>query len=111
MSEFGPTATWKEHGGTRKSFIARAEADRSRRPKNNKRSAPGAETPNAELTKQFTGGIAMAISILSPRPRAALYARVSKIIGQNPEMQLAELREYCQRRGWEVAGEYTDNGI
>jgi DNA invertase Pin-like site-specific DNA recombinase len=26
-------------------------------------------------------------------------------------MQLRELREYCQRRGWAVAGEYVDLGI
>jgi hypothetical protein len=26
-------------------------------------------------------------------------------------MQLGESREYCQRRGWEVAGEYVDVGI
>jgi DNA invertase Pin-like site-specific DNA recombinase len=26
-------------------------------------------------------------------------------------MQLRELREYCQRRGWTVAGEYVDVGI
>jgi DNA invertase Pin-like site-specific DNA recombinase len=26
-------------------------------------------------------------------------------------MQLRELREYCQRRGWSVAGEYVDLGI
>jgi DNA invertase Pin-like site-specific DNA recombinase len=31
--------------------------------------------------------------------RIALYARVSALNGQNPEMQLAELREYAQRRG------------
>src|SRR4029077_10861040 len=31
--------------------------------------------------------------------------------GQSPEMQLRELREYCQRRGWEIAGEYVDTGI
>jgi DNA invertase Pin-like site-specific DNA recombinase len=43
--------------------------------------------------------------------RAALYARVSTCAGQNPEMQLAEVREYCQRRGWEIAGEYVDVGI
>jgi DNA invertase Pin-like site-specific DNA recombinase len=24
-------------------------------------------------------------------------------------MQVRELREYCQRHGWEVAGEYTDS--
>jgi DNA invertase Pin-like site-specific DNA recombinase len=26
-------------------------------------------------------------------------------------MQLRELREYCQRRGWEIAAEYVDLGI
>jgi DNA invertase Pin-like site-specific DNA recombinase len=41
--------------------------------------------------------------------RAALYARVSTANnGQDPEMQLRELREYCQRRDWDVAGEYVD---
>jgi DNA invertase Pin-like site-specific DNA recombinase len=44
--------------------------------------------------------------------RAALYARVSTANnGQDPEVQLRELREYCQRRGWTVAGEYVDVGI
>jgi DNA invertase Pin-like site-specific DNA recombinase len=43
--------------------------------------------------------------------RAAIYARVSTLIGQSPEMQLAELREYASRRGWEVYGEYVDSGI
>jgi DNA invertase Pin-like site-specific DNA recombinase len=26
-------------------------------------------------------------------------------------MQLRELREYCERRGWTIAGEYVDTGI
>jgi DNA invertase Pin-like site-specific DNA recombinase len=44
--------------------------------------------------------------------RAAIYARVSTANnGQSPEMQLLELREYCQRRSWEIAGEYVDVGI
>ena len=44
--------------------------------------------------------------------RTALYARVSTANnGQDPEVQLRELREYCQRRGWELAGEYVDMGI
>jgi DNA invertase Pin-like site-specific DNA recombinase len=44
--------------------------------------------------------------------RAAIYARVSTSNnGQSPEMQLRELREYCERRGWTVAGEYVDVGI
>jgi DNA invertase Pin-like site-specific DNA recombinase len=41
----------------------------------------------------------------------ALYARVSTLNGQNPEMQLAELREYAQRRGWHVTREYVDLGV
>jgi DNA invertase Pin-like site-specific DNA recombinase len=44
--------------------------------------------------------------------RTAIYARVSTVgNGQSPEMQLRELRECCERRGWEIAGEYVDVGI
>jgi DNA invertase Pin-like site-specific DNA recombinase len=44
--------------------------------------------------------------------KAALYARVSTNgHGQTVEPQLLELREYCQRRAWDVAGEYVDQGI
>ena len=43
--------------------------------------------------------------------RVALYARVSTLNGQHPEMQLAELREYASRRGWNIIGEYVDEGI
>jgi len=44
--------------------------------------------------------------------RVAVYARVSTIgNGQSPEMQLNELREFCDRRGWRVAAEYVDIGI
>jgi DNA invertase Pin-like site-specific DNA recombinase len=43
--------------------------------------------------------------------RAALYARVSTHAGQDPMMQLRELREYCQRRGWEIVGEFADVGV
>lgn len=34
--------------------------------------------------------------------RTAIYARVSTLNGQDPEMQLRELREYAARRGWDV---------
>lgn len=30
------------------------------------------------------------------------------LVGQNPEMQLGELREYAARRGWQVVGEFVD---
>jgi DNA invertase Pin-like site-specific DNA recombinase len=43
--------------------------------------------------------------------RVGLYARVSTLNGQHPEMQLAELREHAARRGWEIFGEYIDRGI
>src|SRR5712672_3682590 len=44
--------------------------------------------------------------------RTALYARVSTSDkGQDPEMQLRELREYCQRRDFTIAGEYVDVGV
>lgn len=43
--------------------------------------------------------------------RAVLYARVSTNNGQDPEVQSREIREYCQRRGWPLVGEYVDTGI
>ena len=43
--------------------------------------------------------------------RAAIYARVSTNNGQDPTVQTRELEEYCQRRGWKVAGQYIDVGI
>jgi DNA invertase Pin-like site-specific DNA recombinase len=44
--------------------------------------------------------------------RVAIYARVSTANnGQDPTMQTRELREYCQRRGWKLAGEYVDVGV
>jgi len=57
-------------------------------------------------------------ALLSPQDlpvgpsRVALYARVSTSNGkQDPEMQLAEMREYAGRCGWEIIGEYTDEGV
>jgi DNA invertase Pin-like site-specific DNA recombinase len=41
--------------------------------------------------------------------RAALYARVSAL-DQEPENQLAELRRYCETRGW-TAMEFVDRGV
>src|SRR5271166_504777 len=43
--------------------------------------------------------------------RVALYARVSTLNGQDPEMQLSELREYASRRGWTITSEYDDQGV
>jgi DNA invertase Pin-like site-specific DNA recombinase len=43
--------------------------------------------------------------------RVAIYARVSTNNGQDPAMQIRELREYCKRRGWKIYDEYVDRGI
>ena len=43
------------------------------------------------------------------KKRVAIYARVSTLEkGQDPETQLLQLREFAQRRGFEVTGEYVD---
>src|SRR6202049_4426975 len=46
-----------------------------------------------------------------PIARVALYARVSTLNNQDPEMQLSELREYAERRGWQIVEEFTDQGV
>jgi DNA invertase Pin-like site-specific DNA recombinase len=46
-----------------------------------------------------------------PITRVALYARVSTLNNQDPEMQLSELREYAERRGWQIVEEFTDQGV
>lgn len=43
--------------------------------------------------------------------RAALYARVSTLAGQSPQMQIDALREYATRRGLEIIAEYVDHGV
>ena len=44
--------------------------------------------------------------------RVAVYARVSTLgKGQDTEVQLRELRQFAQARGWQIVGEYTDAGI
>ena len=44
--------------------------------------------------------------------KAAIYARVSTSNhGQDVGMQTRELRQFCEARGWQVAGEYLDEGI
>ena len=43
---------------------------------------------------------------------AAVYSRVSTVgHGQDPAMQTRELREYCQRRGWDIFDCYVDEGV
>ena len=43
------------------------------------------------------------------KPRVAIYARVSTLDkGQDPQNQLAVLRDYCRHRGFKVVGEFVD---
>lgn len=47
-----------------------------------------------------------------PKIKAAVYSRISTIgHGQDSTMQTRELREYCQRRGWEIFDCYVDEGV
>jgi DNA invertase Pin-like site-specific DNA recombinase len=51
-------------------------------------------------------------SSVPTKVHAAIYARVSTInAGQDPTLQTRELKEYCQRRGWQVFDCYVDNGV
>ena len=51
------------------------------------------------------------MSFMEQSPKAvALYARVSTKDGrQDTENQLIALREYCQKQGWKITGEYVDH--
>src|SRR5438270_12239817 len=46
-----------------------------------------------------------------PITQVAVYARVSTLNNQDPDMQLSELREYAGRRGWQIVEEFTDQGV
>jgi DNA invertase Pin-like site-specific DNA recombinase len=43
--------------------------------------------------------------------RAAIYARVSTLNGQNLDVQTRVIEEYCQRRGFEIFSVYVDRGV
>jgi len=43
--------------------------------------------------------------------KAALYCRVSTIAGQSVEMQLRDLRQLAQQRGFEIIAEFCDQGV
>jgi DNA invertase Pin-like site-specific DNA recombinase len=54
----------------------------------------------------------MANRSVQQQSRVAIYARVSTAnSGQDPTLQTRELREYCDRRGWHLTGEYVDIGV
>ncbi len=48
----------------------------------------------------------------SPTPvKAIAYARVSTLLGQNPEHQLVPIRSFADTRGFQLINEYVDKGI
>jgi len=54
----------------------------------------------------------MASQSVQQSPKAAIYARVStQNHGQDPHLQVSEIREHCARRGWQIIGEYVDEGV
>src|SRR2546426_5444190 len=64
------------------------------------------------VVKQLKSLMSVPRPTTEPGHRIALYARVSTSNGhQDPEMQLRELREYAERRGWQIVEEYVDSGV
>ena len=54
----------------------------------------------------------MATSSLSQEiTRVAIYTRVSTTVGQSVEMQLRDLRQLAQQRGFEIIAEFCDEGF
>src|SRR6202049_318181 len=54
----------------------------------------------------------MASGMLQQPSRAAIYARVRTTNhGQDVSMQTRELRQFVEARGWNVVGDYVDEGI
>jgi DNA invertase Pin-like site-specific DNA recombinase len=52
------------------------------------------------------------INSAQQRKRVALYGRISTLThGQDPEMQLRELRQYAKASGWTIADKYVDRRI
>jgi DNA invertase Pin-like site-specific DNA recombinase len=43
--------------------------------------------------------------------RAVAYARVSTLLGQDPELQLVHIRQFAQARGFILNQEYVDHGV
>src|SRR2546430_1442995 len=49
---------------------------------------------------------------MNAEKKVAIYARVSTLNkGQDPMLQLRELREYCERRHWTIFNRYVDRGF
>jgi DNA invertase Pin-like site-specific DNA recombinase len=58
-----------------------------------------------------TRSLSQSVHPPTPVTRAAIYARVSILNGQNPDVQTREIEEYCHRRGFEIFSVYVDRGV
>jgi DNA invertase Pin-like site-specific DNA recombinase len=66
--------------------------------------------PHVVPVSQSAAAIEKPRDMMEKPMRAALYARVSTSNHcQDVTTQTRELKEYCDRRGWEIAGEFTDH--
>ena len=64
---------------------------------------------NREFRNDFRRGfLARQRKVVKPTQRAGLYARVSTHDQQTIKLQLEEMRQYVERRGWEIAFEMSD---
>ena len=45
------------------------------------------------------------------RVKAVAYARVSRLLGQEAQLQITNIKEFAAARGYELIGEYIDEGI
>lgn len=68
--------------------------------------------PTSRYAVQRTTTTTGTTTTTSPAPRVAIYARVSTTgNGQDVGLQLDELRQVAAQRGWQVAGEFIDDGV
>lgn len=45
------------------------------------------------------------------RVKAVAYARVSRLLGQDAQLQLTNIREFAAARGFDLINEFIDEGI
>ena len=113
----GANRTYKKCTDTRNPIIEEEEV--AKRSPNSRTRRAGASNTDTALTmspKEATmarqqRSTAFVQESTRPIAQVALYARVSTLNNQDPEMQLAELREYAGRRGWQIVEEFTDQGV
>src|SRR5882762_335435 len=68
--------------------------------------------PNVTTRSHAAAGRLDAMTVRKESPmRAVIYCRVSTKAGQSVEMQLRDLRQLAEQRGFEIVAEYCDEGV